>query len=166
MLIIVILYFSFVIVLYPVNLDAEVTILITPGEHSFDRSTFDINILIKQIMLNIDSKQFSDLLDFGKFQNYSTLYGTKLSCIFLQAFFSFFYLERCREYRELHLQEVLDDTKLTPLHRDRLKVTTDSCKVATHPRRDMNLQYVEDCKGFGMCDNWLTELIVQTFDCT
>ena len=52
--------------------------MITPGEHSFDRSTFNINALIKQLTLNIDSKQFSDLLDFAKFQNYSTLYGTTI----------------------------------------------------------------------------------------
>ena len=143
MLIIVVLYFSFVIVLYPVNLDAEITVLISPGEHSFDRSTFDINVLIKQLALNIDSKQFSDLLDFAKFQNYSTLYGTKLSCIFLKSFSSlliFFYLERCREYRELHLQEVLDSTKLTQLHKDRLKVKIDSYKIATHFGKNMNLE--------------------------
>lgn len=138
MLIIVILYFSFVIVLYPVNLNAEITVLITPGEHNFDRSTFDINVLVKQLALNIDSKQFSDLLDFAKFQNYSTLYGTELSCLFLKWFLqllTFFYLERCREYRELHLQEVLDSTKLTQLHKDRLKVKIDSYKIAHIPER-------------------------------
>ncbi len=50
-------------------------IIITPAEHNFDRSTFNIKSQIEQISLDIDSKQFSDLLDFGKFQNYSTLYG-------------------------------------------------------------------------------------------
>lgn len=50
-------------------------IIIAEDEHSFDRSTFNIDIEIKQLKLNINSKQFSDLRDFGKFQNYSTLYG-------------------------------------------------------------------------------------------
>ncbi len=64
------------IVLHPVNLDVNLMVKITPGEHNFDRSAFDIDILIKQLTLNIDSKQFSDVLDFAKFQNYSTLYGS------------------------------------------------------------------------------------------
>jgi hypothetical protein len=67
-------------------------IMITPGEHNFERATFDINGLIKQMTLNIDSKQFSDLLDFAKFQNYSTLYGTLKFIIFYilnQSFHSF-----------------------------------------------------------------------------
>jgi len=50
-------------------------IIITPAEHNFDRSTFNIKAQLEQMTLDIDSKQFSDLLDFGKFQNYSTLYG-------------------------------------------------------------------------------------------
>ncbi len=49
--------------------------MITPGEHHFDRSIFNINVLLEELTLNIDSKQFSDLLDFAKFQNYTTLYG-------------------------------------------------------------------------------------------
>ncbi|CAF2376239.1 unnamed protein product [Rotaria sp. Silwood2] len=96
--------FFLVIVLYPVNLTVNMVIMITPGEHRFDRSTFNINAVIKQMALNIDLNQFSDLFDFGKFQNYSTLY------------------ERCREYRQLHLQQSLDDTMLTQEQKDRLKV--------------------------------------------
>ncbi|CAF4789073.1 unnamed protein product, partial [Rotaria sp. Silwood1] len=90
-------------ILYPINLNVNMVIMITPGEHNFDRSTFNINTLIEQITANIDSKQFSDLLDFGKFQNYSTLY------------------ERCREYRQLHLQESLQNTLLTEEQKDRVK---------------------------------------------
>jgi hypothetical protein len=48
---------------------------ITGGEHNFRRPAFDVKVLVEQLTLNIDSKQFSDLLDFGKFQNYSQLYG-------------------------------------------------------------------------------------------
>ena len=48
----------------------------TRGENKFDRSAIDLDIQVKQMDLSIDSKQFSDLLDFGKFQNYSVLYGT------------------------------------------------------------------------------------------
>ncbi|CAF1487411.1 unnamed protein product [Rotaria sp. Silwood1] len=92
------------LVLYPINLNVNMVIMITPGEHNFDRSTFNINTLIEQITANIDSKQFSDLLDFGKFQNYSTLY------------------ERCREYRQLHLQESLQNTLLTEEQKDRVKI--------------------------------------------
>ena len=47
----------------------------TRGENKFDRSAIDLDIQVKQMDLSIDSKQFSDLLDFGKFQNYSVLYG-------------------------------------------------------------------------------------------
>jgi hypothetical protein len=49
--------------------------MLISGEHNYYRPTFNINGLIKELTLNIDSKQFSDLLDFGKFQNYSSLYG-------------------------------------------------------------------------------------------
>lgn len=48
----------------------------TRGENKFDRSAIDLDVQVKQMDLSIDSKQFSDLLDFGKFQNYSILYGT------------------------------------------------------------------------------------------
>lgn len=65
-----------IIVLYPVDLNADIVVKITPGKHNFERSTFDVHMLVQQLTLNIDSKQFSDLLDFAKFQNYSTLYGT------------------------------------------------------------------------------------------
>ena len=47
----------------------------TRGENKFDRSAIDLDVQVKHMDLSIDSKQFSDLLDFGKFQNYSVLYG-------------------------------------------------------------------------------------------
>jgi hypothetical protein len=74
------------IVLYPVDLEMNFVIKLIAGEHNYHRPTFDINSLIKELTLNIDSKQFSDLLDFAKFQNYSLLYGNLLIS------FSFIYL--------------------------------------------------------------------------
>ena len=65
----------FAIVMYPTNLNINLSIKITPGENNFDRSTFEMNIVVKEVELSIDSKQFSDFLDFAKFQNYSKLYG-------------------------------------------------------------------------------------------
>jgi hypothetical protein len=82
--------FFLLVVLYPVNLDLNLIVKITPGEHNFDRSTFNIDALIEQLTLNIDSKQFSDLLDFAKFQNYSTLYGTLIH-LSIHLFIYYFY---------------------------------------------------------------------------
>ncbi|CAF3541596.1 unnamed protein product, partial [Rotaria socialis] len=84
-------------------MDVNMIIIITDGEHNFDRSTFNIDIKIRQLALNIDSTQFSDLSDFAKFQNYSTLY------------------DRCREYRQLYLQESTDNTLLNQEQKERLK---------------------------------------------
>ncbi|CAF3328653.1 unnamed protein product [Rotaria socialis] len=107
------------LVLYPTNMDVNMIIIITDGEHNFDRSTFNIDIKIRQLALNIDSTQFSDLLDFAKFQNYSTLY------------------DRCREYRQLYLQESTDNTLLNQEQKERLKVNkisfcwfSLSCKIS------------------------------------
>ncbi len=50
-----------------------------PGEFNFERPAYDIDIQIRELNLNIDPKQFSDLLDFIKFQNYSKLYGMRYS---------------------------------------------------------------------------------------
>ncbi|CAF0769951.1 unnamed protein product [Rotaria sordida] len=104
-------------ILYPVDVVVNMVIMITPGEHGFDRSTFNINAVIKQMALHIDLNQFSDVFDFGKFQNYSTLY------------------ERCREYRQLHLQESLDDTMLTQEQKDRIKILESKLDV-------FNLAYI------------------------
>ncbi|CAM4960819.1 unnamed protein product, partial [Rotaria socialis] len=96
-------HFDMNYILYPTNMDVNMIIIITDGEHNFDRSTFNIDIKIRQLALNIDSTQFSDLLDFAKFQNYSTLY------------------DRCREYRQLYLQESTDNTLLNQEQKERLK---------------------------------------------
>jgi hypothetical protein len=62
-----------------VNLTIDLTITLQPGEYNFERPAYDIDIQIRELNLNIDPKQFSDLLDFIKFQNYSKLYGTRKS---------------------------------------------------------------------------------------
>ncbi|CAM2722681.1 unnamed protein product [Rotaria socialis] len=112
-------HFDMNYILYPTNMDVNMIIIITDGEHNFDRSTFNIDIKIRQLALNIDSTQFSDLLDFAKFQNYSTLY------------------DRCREYRQLYLQESTDNTLLNQEQKERLKVNkisfcwfSLSCKIS------------------------------------
>ncbi|CAF4500850.1 unnamed protein product, partial [Rotaria sp. Silwood2] len=90
-------------ILYPMNPIINLTITLQPGEYNFERPAYDMDIQIEQLSLNIDPKQFSDLLDFIKFQNYSKIY------------------DRCREYRELQLQKELDITELTLEQKERLK---------------------------------------------
>jgi hypothetical protein len=53
----------------------DLKITFEPGEYNFERPVYDIDIQIEELNLNIDPKQFSDLLDFIKFQNYTKLYG-------------------------------------------------------------------------------------------
>ena len=53
--------------------------ILQPGEFNFQRPAYDVDIQIEQMSLNIDPKQFSDLLDFIKFQNYSILYGRMIA---------------------------------------------------------------------------------------
>ncbi len=72
------------IVLHPVNLNINMVVMITPAEQHCDRSTFNINAVIRQMTLNIDLDQLSDLFDLGKkFQNYSTLYGIEFVYILI-----------------------------------------------------------------------------------
>ncbi|CAF3538872.1 unnamed protein product [Rotaria sp. Silwood1] len=61
----------------------------------------------------IDPKQFSDLLDFIKFQNYSGFY------------------DRCREYRQLCLKDLVGNTKLTKEEQDRFQVLESKLDVFT-----------------------------------
>ncbi len=107
------------IVLYPVNLIIDLTITLQPGEFNFERPSYDVDILIKELNLNIDPKQFSDLLDFIKFQNYSKLYGMRTNSMNI----NYFYLkDRCREYRELQLKQALNDIVLTSEQEERIQV--------------------------------------------
>ncbi|UJR32361.1 hypothetical protein I4U23_019824 [Adineta vaga] len=90
-------------ILRPVNPMIDLTIILQPGEYNFQRPTYDIDIQIDQLDLHIDPKQFSDLLDFMKFQNYSKLY------------------DRCREYRELQMQLLIDNQILTNEQKERIQ---------------------------------------------
>ena len=65
------------LVLRPVNLFTEVLITLKPKEHHYERSTLIFDIQIPQIDFHLDTKQISDLLDFVKFQNYTTIHGTR-----------------------------------------------------------------------------------------
>lgn len=53
----------------------DYTMILQLGEFNFQRPAYDVDIQIEQMNLHIDPKQFSDLLDFIKFHNYSVLYG-------------------------------------------------------------------------------------------
>ncbi|CAF1448566.1 unnamed protein product [Adineta ricciae] len=90
-------------ILYPVNPVIDLTIILQPGEFNFERPTYDLDIQIERLDLNIDPKQFSDLLDFIKFQNYSKLY------------------DRCREYRELQMHQIIDKQPLSSEQKIRLQ---------------------------------------------
>ena len=67
--------FSPRIVLLPVNLITDSVITLKPKEHHYERSTLIFNIHLSRINLHVDTEQISDILDFIKFQNYTTIYG-------------------------------------------------------------------------------------------
>lgn len=111
----------FWIVLYPVNLKLDLTIQLQLGEFNFERTAYDLDIKIEQLSLNIDAKQFSDLLDFIKFQNYSKLYGKAI--VINKSILNFlFQKDRCREYRELQVEQAIGADPLTEEQHSRLKV--------------------------------------------
>ncbi|CAF3452622.1 unnamed protein product, partial [Rotaria sp. Silwood2] len=69
------------IVLHPVNLNFELNIAIKFAEQNFERPIYQIKYKIERMSFEIDPKQFSDLLDFIKFQNYSVFYGINISIL-------------------------------------------------------------------------------------
>lgn len=89
------------------------------AERNFERPIVKGISHIEHMNFQIDPKQLSDLLDFVKFQNYSIFYGIYL---FNHSFNYSFQLDRCREYRELCLEQSIDHNKLTQQQKDRLKV--------------------------------------------
>ena len=72
------------------TLDIDYTMTLNPGEYNFQRQAYDVQIRIERLNLTIDPKQFSDLLDFGKFHNYSVLYGSFCLLISFDRTISFF----------------------------------------------------------------------------
>ncbi len=66
------------IVLRPVNLATEAVIILKPKEHHYERSTLIFDIQVEQVDFHLDTKQISDMLDFVKFQSYTTIYGMSI----------------------------------------------------------------------------------------
>jgi hypothetical protein len=94
--------------------------IIKLSEINYERSIFKINFKIEEMTFKVDPKQLADLLDFAKFQNYSVFYGIIFS-YFINIYFLFF-KDRCREYRQLYLQESIGNIKLTQQQKDRIQV--------------------------------------------
>lgn len=63
------------LVLRPVNLRTEFFITLKPKEHQYERSTLLLDIQVSQVDFHADMKQLSDVLDFIKFQKYTTIHG-------------------------------------------------------------------------------------------
>lgn len=98
-------------------------ITLRPKEHHYERSTLLFDIQLEEVHLHIDPQQISDILDFLKLQNYTTIYGSSL---FLTRHYSLEHyllsVDRCREYRELLLQHLINKRPLTSEQRKRLQV--------------------------------------------
>ncbi len=81
-------YFS-LIVIRSINLVTESLITLKPKEHHYERSRLLFDIRIPTINFYIDSEQISDILDFIKFQNYTTIYGIKIIKLYFQHLYYF-----------------------------------------------------------------------------
>ena len=105
------------------NLTFELDMMMKFAEHNFEKASFKVNYKIEQMSFEIDPKQLSDVLDFVKFQNYSVFYGifTILFIDFIEILFVFL-KDRCREYRQLYLQEIITNTTLTQEQQERIHV--------------------------------------------
>ncbi|CAF3597071.1 unnamed protein product [Rotaria socialis] len=99
------------IVLHPTNLNLELSVAIKFAEQNFERPTFKIKYKIAQMSFEIDPKQLSDLLDFVKFQNYSVFY------------------DRCREYRQLCLKDLIGNIKLIKEEQERIELLNIDAEV-------------------------------------
>ncbi|CAF4008477.1 unnamed protein product [Rotaria magnacalcarata] len=101
------------VVMHPTNINLELKVIIKLAEQNFERPTFKVEYNIAQMGFEIDPKQFSDLLDFVKFQNYSVFY------------------DRCREYRQLCLQDLIGNIKLTKEEQERIEILESKLDVFT-----------------------------------
>ncbi|CAF4025351.1 unnamed protein product [Rotaria magnacalcarata] len=90
-------------ILRPSNIMTESLVTLKPKQHHYERSKLTFSIQIPKLNFYINSEQISDILDFIKFQNYTIIY------------------DRCREYRELLLQDSLDGQTLTPEQQQRIQ---------------------------------------------
>ncbi|CAF2148160.1 unnamed protein product [Rotaria magnacalcarata] len=100
-------------VLHPTNLNLELSVAIKCAEQNFERPTFKIKYKIAQMSFEIDPKQLSDLLDFVKFQNYSVFY------------------DRCREYRQLCVKDLIGNIKLIKEEQERIEILESKLDVFT-----------------------------------
>jgi hypothetical protein len=80
---------------------------------------FDIQV--EKISLHITSEQMSDVFDFIKAQSYTTFYGTEIVNDVFSIYFIFL-KDRCREYRQLLLQESIGKERLTQEQKERIHV--------------------------------------------
>lgn len=78
----------FDLVLPPSIVDLNLKLFYHRPEEKFHRKSFDFQMDLDQMSLFINSQQFSDLLDFIKFQNYSTLYGSFIHSFLVHPFSS------------------------------------------------------------------------------
>lgn len=105
---------------YPRDLQMDFRLIYHRPEEKFHRSSFEIDFNLDEIFLQLNAKQFSDLLDFIKFQNYSQLY------------------ERCRLYRDLYFKSLK--------HRDELtKEDEDNLQMLEKKLDTFNLSYIQFC---------------------
>ncbi|CAF0873895.1 unnamed protein product [Rotaria sordida] len=90
-------------VIRPSNLLSESLIILKPKQHHYERSTLIFNINIPKMNFHLDSEQISDILDFIKVQDYMKTY------------------DRCYEYRQLLLQDLLAIEPLTQQQKQRIQ---------------------------------------------
>ena len=84
------MFFLGILVFHPTNLKFQLEMSMKFAEQNFEKPIVKIDFRIEEMNFEIDPKQFSDLLDFVKFQNYSVFYGISnlLPQIILISFFS------------------------------------------------------------------------------
>ena len=90
-----------VVVHHPADVEMDFQLFYHRPEEKFHRSSFDVSMSFARLSLHLNSKQFSDLLDFFKFQNYSTLYGSSLSLSSLRLVIVSLSLSPCRTMSSL-----------------------------------------------------------------
>ncbi len=115
------LRYSPTLVLRPVSPVTECLIILRPKESYFERSRVYFDIQVEKISLHITSEQMSDVFDFIKAQSYTTFYGTEIVNDVFSIYFIFL-KDRCREYRQLLLQESIGKERLTQEQKERIHV--------------------------------------------
>ncbi|CAF0868513.1 unnamed protein product [Adineta ricciae] len=112
-------------VFHPTNLKFQLEMSMKFAEENFEKPIVKIDFRIEEMNFEIDPKQFSDLLDFVKFQNYSVFY------------------DRCREYRQLYLKEYLSNSTLTLEESNRIYILESKLDVYTmaYIRHSIELEF-------------------------